>query len=144
MKDKENILDYNVWCGTEYYNDVTGFYNVNNSLILSSNGFSSIGECSLKVLKNNNGLDRVLKIPINNLGETTNINITFDIYSPNNSVSFNLTKDVIIYTINVPKSATSQHISLSTTTDNNEITLYGVLKNNDKQFNIDNIKITLQ
>ena len=77
MKDTNNLLDYNIWSGTDYNNDITGF----NKTPTSSNEYSSIGENSLKLTRttddyNNYTTEHMKSLPSNNY------RLTVDVYSP--------------------------------------------------------------
>lgn len=80
MKDTNNLLDYNIWSGTDYNNDITGF----NKTPTSSNEYSSIGENSLKLTRttddyNNYSTEHMKSLPSNNY------RLTVDVYSPKTS-----------------------------------------------------------
>ena len=77
MKDTNNLLDYNIWSGTDYSNDITGF----SKTPISSNEYSSIGENSLKLTRttddyNNYTTEYMKSLP------SSNYRLTVDVYSP--------------------------------------------------------------
>lgn len=77
MKDTNNLLDYNIWSGTEYTHDITGF----SKTPISSNEYSSIGENSLKLTRttddyNNYTTEYMKSLP------SSNYRLTVDVYSP--------------------------------------------------------------
>lgn len=142
MKDTTNKIDYNIWTGTDYNNTTSGFVLMNNSIIQQSNDFSSIGESSLKCMRTDNSLTRALRIMKNGLTGTTNITVTFDVYTPHNTVYFDLNDGNTVSSVNVPISANMMNITLSGTTTKDTIGLYVILSNVDDYFYIDNIKIS--
>lgn len=143
MKDNENLLDYNVWSGTDYNNTITGFYPIGNALIQSTNEFSNIGEYSYKIIRTNDDVSRVLGLAINNLTEPTNLTITLTVYNPNNNIAFNFNDGEIISSIIIPSSSTPKRISLTAETTKNKIDFVGVLNNKQYLTYIDNIKIKI-
>lgn len=51
MKDKTNLLSFNVWSGTEYSNNNSNLtFDGTKFNLKTSNDFSSNGECSLKII----------------------------------------------------------------------------------------------
>lgn len=50
MKDTNNLLDYNVWSGTDYTENTSGINKNTISRIESTNQYAKIGEHSLKII----------------------------------------------------------------------------------------------
>lgn len=77
MKDTNNLLDYNIWSGTEYTHDITGF----SKTPTSSNEYSSIGENSLKLTRTTDDYNNYTTEHMNSL-PSNNYRLTVDVYSP--------------------------------------------------------------
>ena len=79
MKDTNNLLDYNIWSGTDYKENIDRF----NKTPISSNEWSNIGERSLKLTRTTDEYNNYttetsgIELPANNYKLTANI------YSPN-------------------------------------------------------------
>ena len=109
MKDTNNLLDYNVWSGTDYNNNTNGFINQQLKLT-SSNKFCVIGEQSLEICKDGN--NNWCSIDITSVIATGNTyRFSCEVYSPNsngvitlresggNVVSISYVKSDIIQTV---------------------------------------------
>ena len=57
MKDTNNLVDYNIWSGTEYTKTATIVQKTVTTI--SSNQFSAMGEDSYKITNNNDGYNYV-------------------------------------------------------------------------------------
>lgn len=80
MKDKNNLLDYNVWSCGEYNKNVLEW--TNNKNLNINNNWSSIGECNIKLTRISDIYDDYTStINITNLPED-NYLLSITIYSP--------------------------------------------------------------
>ena len=112
MKDTQNLLNYNVWSGTEYYENITGF----NHKAISTNNWSSIGERSICIKRQddiyeNYITEHYMQLPVGNYM------FTFDIYSLETSGSIVLVvgeneKIIVSYSPNI------QHIAVQVLNNN--------------------------
>lgn len=85
MKDTTNLLDYNVWAGTDYLNNTKGFNKNTMNKIEVSNTFSSIGENSLKVISTDNTTKNVRIVEIEGCQSSETYTITLDIINKTSS-----------------------------------------------------------
>lgn len=76
VKDKTNILGYNVWSATEYSNNFSGFVHVDVSEM--SNDYSTIGRQSIHLIPNQNKW--WLDLPFENIESDTQYTLSGDIY----------------------------------------------------------------
>ena len=116
VKDKSNLLDYNLWSGTDYLKNITGF----TKHPTSSTEWSVNGERSLKLTRtsdqyNDYTTEWFQSIP------TGNYLVTLKLYAPNTNgqASLFVGANESIH-VGYSKSNTVQNISISVT-DNNII-----------------------
>lgn len=89
VKDKDNLVDFNIWSGGSYLNDVSDIPVANGSLSLAN--VSSIGNHSFYIVRTTTGNCYALLTPSlteSDIGKT--ITITIDVYTPNNSMKIQL------------------------------------------------------
>ena len=86
VKDKNNLFDFNVWTGSDFKNDTSGFKTTQLDNIYSSDEWSGIGKKSIKIISDGNN-DTVIMTPeqqvnIDNfiVGYVTVFNPTGEIY----------------------------------------------------------------
>ena len=120
MKDTNNLLDYNVWSGTDYANDITGIYINGNATAESNNTFSVNGESSLKIT--NTDVSRWNSVDLFRISSPKRVvSGKFRIYNPECDVVVNLfhtTEGVLISQVTVPQNKVPREISISGDTSN--------------------------
>lgn len=142
MKDTNNKLDYNVWSAGEYNNNYNGFSGGSEALVQVNNGFSNIGESSLKITRKHELYGTSCFTRLSNLTGTNNITATMVIYSPNNPVQINLYNGSILTSVTYPASSTVSIVSLSAVVDSEYVDLRIFLYNPNDYVFIDNINIS--
>lgn len=149
MKDNNNLLDYNVWSGTEYNHDTINIYNnsPNNIIINQSNDFSNIGESSLKITTKN--IPSWVNIDLFKISNP-NKKVTgkFIVYTPECDVIINLfhtTTANYIASVNVPMNDKPVEISVTGDTSiysGGNISIRVFPRTENKSFYIDNISLS--
>lgn len=117
MKDTNNKLDYNLWSGGEYSNNITGLNRNNDSLIIVSNDYSMIGESSLRIQRTSNTQPNTAYFTITNTGSST-ITVGVDVYCPVNALEMQLYDGSnVLSQVTVPAGPSVNNIVLSSQSD---------------------------
>lgn len=118
VKDKENLLPFNVWSGGEYNNDLTGI-TLNNMIGTVTKEWHINGESSFKFISNDNVSNFRIDLIYTSVGNTlilsidclnTQYTMVLKFYQLRGSAVLNQKS------LSIPTSNNSQNISLSTTT----------------------------
>ncbi len=113
VKDTTNLLDYNIWSGTDYNQNSSGFTIV-RCTAESNNNWSTIGESSLKITTNDSANWSYVDA-CRLTGATGTINTTLDVYAPKGGINIVLYAGCNISSVSVPANDIIQKISLSGT-----------------------------
>lgn len=76
IKDNVNILQYNVWSGTDYRKNADGFYYNQGINLTSTHDWAYNGDCSYKV-ENTNNYSELISLPRIKITENCNIKLSF-------------------------------------------------------------------
>ena len=144
MKDTTNLLDYNVWAGTDYLNNTSGFNKNTMNKIEVSNTFSSIGENSLKVISTDNTSKNVRIVEIEGCQSGETYTIILDIINKtSSSAKLRLYQNEGPYyqEVSIPISDNLQTITLSLSMTRNSNLRAMVLLSESCYVYLDNIQL---
>lgn len=136
VKDKDNLLDSNIWSGTDYLKNTNGFLHHPDITIESSTEWSNNGERSLKV----NGNDWVRHTPIDDADGTYTASL--NVYSEYNIrvVFYNTSSNLAV--LNIPPNTTETSTISLTCTDTFYLNIFPYPRpTNDVSYYLDNITI---
>lgn len=86
IKNHNNLIDFNIWSGTELDDNINGFITGGGQLIKSSDDWAFFGNKSFKILKvNDEGLWTDLLLSDLNCGDT--VHASFSVFNPNCKVN---------------------------------------------------------
>ena len=144
MKDTTNLLGYNVWAGTDYLNNTSGFNKNTMNKIEVSNTFSSIGENSLKVISTDNTSKNVRIVEIEGCQSGETYTIILDIINKtSSSAKLRLYQNEGPYyqEVSIPISDNLQTITLSLSMTRNSNLRAMVLLSESCYVYLDNIQL---
>ena len=114
MKDNNNIETYNIWSGTDYDKNTSGFTKGSNCQINTSNKFSINGENCLEIQRVGDTSFYVDTTRFTDLTADKTITYECIVYSPNSDINIQLRCNGIAQTtIMVPSLIIPQKVSLS-------------------------------
>ena len=144
VKDKENLLPFNVWSGTEYLKNTNGF-TASNLTMDSSKEWSSNGDYSLQVTTLINNYARVEFIDnIPALKDETYVG-SVDIFNNSNNniiLRFVENTNILVQDIIIPSSNSMQTISITRTIISDSTNLrFQLVFRNAMTIYVDNISL---
>lgn len=117
MKDTNNKLDYNLYSAGDYNNNTTGLNRNNDSIIVVSSEWSSIGENSFKISRTSYVQPNTAYFIITNTGLST-ITVEVDVYCPVNALEIQLYDGGnVLSQVTVPARTSVNNIVLSSQSD---------------------------
>ena len=145
MKENQNTLDYNIWSGTEYKNNLEDIYYIPNTVKANpSTVWSSIGEQSLHLTTTTDGYQAVT---IKQLTSTINKTMTIEcdiLHQKGGTCQLRIRQsDDTLTDVNIPVNTDTQHISLSKQiTADGTVQVILILRNSTDEVYTDNICLT--
>ena len=156
IQEPNNLMSLNVWSGTELNHSVGGFNRKTGVSITSSTDWSSIGNYSLKIVRNEDSSFQVyaqtseftgyaiMKVAFDILTEDTNVVFRLVDYTdanPEQGIQATLYDEILVET-NIPASEEKQTIVVSTVipADRNQLRLIWLSQTKSVPVYIDNIR----
>lgn len=148
IKDKTNLINYNIWSGTDYLKNTTGTYASPTIQLSSSTDWSYNSDRSLKIT------GTTASYAVTTLGEILDIEkaaqMTGTIHILNNSsfnaqLRFHEVEENMYNTVEIPSNSKPQEISVTRTKTSNSKTvqLLLILRNPSSVY-VDDVSFTIQ
>lgn len=145
VKENQNTLDYNIWSGTEYKNNLEDIYYIPNTVKANpSTVWSSIGEQSLHLKSTTESYQLVLLKQIV-LSSGTTVTAECDILHPKGgTIQLRIIQSNSSYNdVDIPVNNSPIHVSVSKLiTESKTINIALILRDDDDEAYVDNVRLT--